>query len=370
MITDTVPATTKTLEDFTGYLLHTDPTPIAEGSAQSFEANFSGLPGGTYHIWAMAEDGRNPPVRVYADAPVMIAHAWSEAWQANLHAAPAFRQLALSWDKHTNPDVDSYRLNVSPPPYTETLAITVTNRITYTLESLSPGATYRLSLDAVDAEPVPARTSRSEQISATTTTADFDLLQDSPAPITVAGAVVTESLQVASAAQPFPEMVSLFPGSLPPGFAMEFVPQVVTPTIAGAPVSVVITTSRTLAAGDYTLPILAIGAGTTRTLEMPALILAPDFGIEPRPTSALLRLGGTAVVQISTHALRGMTEPIHLSLEGAPMGLAYYFEPPDIAPGEFSTLTLSDGALLQPGGYTAQDTRCLIARRPHGSPAN
>ena len=72
---------------------------------------------------------------------------------------------------------------------------------------------------------------------------------------------------------------------------MEFVPQVITPTIAGAPVSVVITTSRTLAEGSYTLPILAIGAGTTHTLEMPAMILAPDFGIEPRPTSALLRRG-------------------------------------------------------------------------------
>ena len=125
-----------------------------------------------------------------------IAHAWSDTWQANLDSVHGFRQLDLSWDKHANPDVDSYRLNVSPPPYTETLAITVTNRITYTLESLSPGATYRLSLDAVDVDPVPARTSRSEQISAATTTADFNLLQDSPAPITVAGAVVTESLLV------------------------------------------------------------------------------------------------------------------------------------------------------------------------------
>ena len=206
----------------------------------------------------------------------------------------------------------------------------------------------------MDADPAPARTSRSEQISATTTTADFNLLQDSPAPITVAGAVVTESLLVASAAQPFPEMVSLYPGSLPPGFAMEFVPQVITPTIGGAPVSVVITTSRTLAEGNYTLPILAIGAGTTRTLEMPAMILAPDFGIEPRPTSALLRRGGTAVVQISTHALRGMTEPIHLSLENAPLGLVHRFDPPDIAPGESSSLVISDTALLQPGDYTTQ----------------
>jgi hypothetical protein len=87
---------------------------------------------------------------------------------------------------------------------------------------------------------------------------------------------------------------------------------------------------------------------------MPAMILAPDFDIEPNPRSALLRLGGTAVVQISTHALRGMTEPIHLSLDGAPLGLAYRFVPPDIAPGESSSLVISDTALLQPGDYTAQ----------------
>ena len=370
VITTTVPATTQTLADFTGYLLHTDPAPVADGSAQTYYADLSGLPGGSYHIWAMAEDGLNPPVRVYADAPVTIAHAWSDTWQANLSAEPGFRQLNLSWDKHVNPDVDSYRLKVSPPPYTETLAITVTNRITYTLESLSPGATYRLSLDAVDVDAAPARTSRSEQISAATTAVDFNLLQDSPAPITVAGAVATESLLVASTAQPFPEMVSLFPGDLPPGFAMEFVPQVITPTIGGVPVSVVITTSRTLAEGNYTLPILAIGAGTTRTLDMPAQILAPDFSIEPKPTPVLLRRGGTASIRVDTHALHGMTEAIHLSLEGAPLGLVYLFDPPDVLPGQSSTLTISDTALLQPGDYVADSTRRLDTRRPHGGAAD
>ena len=353
MVTTTVPPTTEVLDDFTGYLLHTDPAPIADGSAQTFDADLSELPGGAYHLWAMAEDGLNPPVRVYARDPVTITHAWSDTWQANLHAGPGFRQLDLSWDKHANPDIDFYLLNFSPAPYSETLAITVTNRITYTLESLSPGTSYRLWLDAVDASPALTRTARSEQISATTTIADFAVLQDSPAPIMVAGAVVTESLLLTSAAQPFPEAVNLYPGPLPPGFAMGFVPQVITPTIAGAPVSVVITASRTLTEGNYTLPILAIGAGAAHTLELPAMILAPDFSIAPQPSPVLLRRAGTAVIRVGTQALRGMTETIHLSLEGAPMGLAYRFEPADVSPGVSSSLVISDTTLLQPGEYLA-----------------
>jgi hypothetical protein len=163
--------------------------------------------------------------------------------------------------------------------------------------------------------------------------------------------VVTESLIVNSTVQPFPEAISLFPGALPPGFALGFVPQVVTPTLTGAPFSVVITTSGTLLEGNYRLPILAIGAGVTRTLDLPAMILAPDFGIETQPAQALLRRDGTAVVQIATHALRGMTETIHLSLENVPLGLIHRFDPPEVRPGESSSLILGDSALLQPGTH-------------------
>ena len=87
---------------------------------------------------------------------------------------------------------------------------------------------------------------------------------------------------------------------------------------------------------------------------MPALILAPDFGIEPKPTPVLLRRGGTTFIRVDTHTLRGMTEAIHLSLEGAPLGLVHQFDPPDVLPGQSSTLTISDTALLQPGDYVAQ----------------
>ena len=146
--------------------------------------------------------------------------------------------------------------------------------------------------------------------------------------------------------------MSLFAGeALPPGFGLTFVPQVITPTIAGAPVSVVISTSLTLDTGDYTLPIVGVGAGVTRTLNLPAMILAPDYSLTSSPTPAVLHPGGTATVTIRADGLRGMTHPIRLSLEGAPDGLLHRFEPPSIVPGATSTLVLTSTVLLDPGSY-------------------
>ena len=224
--------------------------------------------------------------------------------------------------------------------------------LTTTLDSLSPGETYRLSLDALDTGGGITRTAHSGTITATTTTADFTIMPDSPPPIIVAGAVISESLLLATEAQAFPEQVSLFAGdALPPGFGLTFVPQVITPTIAGAPVSVVISTSTTLDTGDYTLPIVGVGAGVTRTLNLPAMILAPDYSLSASPTPVVLHPGGTASVTIRADGLRGMTDPIRLSLEGAPDGLLHRFEPPSIVPGATSTLVLTSTVLLDPGSY-------------------
>ncbi len=352
VMTDTVPPHTEALPDFTGYLLHTDTAPVIDGSPETYAASFAALPSGVYHLWAMADDGQNPPARVYATDPVTVTHPWPTTWQADLHAAPGVRQLDVAWRAHPSPDVDLYRLNVSAAPYTATQQITVTNLLTARLENLSPGETYRLWLDALDTGQGITRTAHSETITAATTTADFMILPDSPPPIIVAGAVVSESLLLTAQDAAFPEMVSLFAGeALPPGFGLTFVPQVITPTLAGAPVSVVISTSKTLAEGSYLLPIVGVGAGVTRTLSLPALILAPDYSLSAGPTPVVLHPGGTASVTIRADGLRGMRDPIRLSLEAAPAGLLHRFDPPSIVPGATSTLMLTSTVLLGPGSY-------------------
>lgn len=352
VVTDTVPPHSETLPDFTGYLLHTDAAPVIDGSSQTHLADLAALPSGAYHIWAMADDGQSPPARVYATQPVTVTHPWPTTWQADLRASPSVRQLNVTWLAHPSPDVDLYRLNVSPVPFTATQQITVTGLLAARLDNLSPGETYRLWLDALDTSQAVTRTAHSETLTVATTTADFALMPDSPPPIIVAGAVVTESLLLTTGAAAFPEAVGLFAGaSLPPGFGLTFVPQVITPTIAGAPVSLVISTSTTLNTGNYTLPIVGVGTGVTRTLDLPALILAPDYSLSADPTPVVLHSGGTAGVTIRADALRGMTDPIQLSLEAAPAGLLHRFEPPSIAPGATSTLVLTSTVLLGPGSY-------------------
>ena len=352
VVTDTVPPHTEALPDFTGHLLHTDAAPIIDGSPQTYTANFVALPSGIYHLWALADDGQNPPARVYAAEPVTVTHPWPTTWPANLSASPGVRRLDVAWLAHPSPDVDLYRLNVSAAPYTATQQITVTRHLAARLDNLSPGETYRLWLDALDMGQEVTRTAHSETLTVTTTTADFMILPDSPPPIIVAGAVISESLLLSTEAQAFPEPVSLFAGeALPPGFGLAFVPQVITPTLAGAPVSVVISTSKTLAEGSYLLPIVGVGAGVTRTLSLPALILAPDYSLSADPTPVVLHPGGAGSVTIRAEGLRGLRDPIQLSLEGAPAGLLHRFDPPSIVPGATSTLVLTSTVLLGPGSY-------------------
>ena len=89
VVTDTRSPHTEVLPDFTGYLLHTDPAPVIDGSPQSHEVSFSELPSGAYHIWAMADDGQSPPARVYAAESVTVTHPWPATWPAGLTAHPA-----------------------------------------------------------------------------------------------------------------------------------------------------------------------------------------------------------------------------------------------------------------------------------------
>jgi YVTN family beta-propeller protein len=354
ILTDTVPPRTQTLPDFTGYLLHTEPAPAVAGTPQSFDADLRGLPGGAYHFWVMAQDGVNPPTRVYASETITVSHPWNAAWQANLRATSGLRRLEVTWDAHPNPDVDRYTLYARAVPYTDTIAIDVGRNITYTLQNLSAGQTYALWLDAVDAGEIVTRTAHSETITATTGTGDFGLRIGSPPPVTAAGTVVTGSLVLTTTAalEPFPEKISLFPGAgLPPGFALEFVPQVISPTVAGAPVTVVITTSRALTEGGYLLPILATGAGVTRTVDLPISVLAGDFDLAVLPNRASLFVKGSLAVSVLATASHGLTDTINLSLTDAPVGLTYEFRPPSIRPGETSRLILTSTPLLQIGSY-------------------
>ena len=103
VVTDTVPPHAETLPDFTGYLLHTDTTPVIDGSPQSYGVNFSALPSGAYHIWAMADDGQSPPARIYAAEAVTVTHPWPATWTAGLTAEPGFRTLKVAWNSAAQP---------------------------------------------------------------------------------------------------------------------------------------------------------------------------------------------------------------------------------------------------------------------------
>jgi len=101
----------------------------------------------------------------------------------------------------------------------------------------------------------------------------------------------------------------------------------------------------------YTVPIQASGGGISRTLLIDVKVLEPGFALTAAPNAPELGQGKSVAVVIDTSAVNGLSDPIDLSLEGAPLGLVYTFSKTAVTPGASATLTLSDTELLADGPY-------------------
>ena len=84
----------------------------------------------------------------------------------------------------------------------------------------------------------------------------------------------------------------------------------------------------------------AIQQETNYNLRQVATLAGSLVASDGRSSLAAALLSLDAGVQI----LRHHQKPIQLSLEGEPMGLVSHFDPPDIAPGQTSSLVISDTA--------------------------
>jgi uncharacterized repeat protein (TIGR01451 family) len=342
---------TETVEqpNYTGIELTVFENPPVDGSLQTRNVSLAYLPSGVHHVWFEADDKLSPPMRMYASGLLTVTHPWTDTWTANLYATPGFQSLDVGWDPHPNPDVDGYRLVIGSAPGVVSRTVDVSATVSTLLGGLVPGETFYLSVEALDNDT--GRTSRSEEISAAAVDAPFELVL-SPAALTVeAGGSATTDAIFSTGVISYPEGVSLYIDPLPDGFGMIYTPEIVTPTIAGTTVSVVISTSETLPAGLHVLPLVAAGGGVTRTASLSLTVTGPTFGVIAQPDLAVLRPGDSAAATVVVTASAGFSGTLNLGVEGAPAGLETFLGESELPLGGATSLVLRDTPLLPRGRH-------------------
>jgi hypothetical protein len=197
------------------------------GQLVTKQLNLDTLPSGTYHIWVRADDGVNPPISTYAEAPgaaiagtpsiygtnavwvakdsfnplasvsraaaIVIDHNddWPTEWDAAITTSfePETESLYIEWEAQTHPDTDVYRLLIGETPRNPTQVITAGGSIQeldasgvatgaevgfVTLQDIRPGRTYYLSIEGVDEDT--ERTVRSQEVTFTVDPGSFSIV--------------------------------------------------------------------------------------------------------------------------------------------------------------------------------------------------
>lgn len=335
---------------FEGILVATINNPPMDGSLQNVNLDLSALKSGTYRLWVEADDQNNAPVRVYAPDTISVTVGWQLTWTAGLQATQEFGAIHAAWNRHPNPDVDSYVLIAQTTSPEATTVITVGNALTTTLWAVTPGQQYELAVEAYDEGA--GRRSLSEEINVTAAVASYTLTASTAAPTITGGQAITVTLSVRTALAGYPDTVGLSLGAAPAGLSAQLDATAVVPTKTGVAVSLVIQASDALPTGKYDLKVEARGGGVARDVTLEVNVRKPYFELAAVPAQLSLAEGGSAQVTVRATAFHGADAPILLDLQDEPAGLYWELSAPTVMPGGTVTLTLRDTGLLKAGRRT------------------
>jgi hypothetical protein len=343
---------TETVEvpEYNGVLVATEPNPPYDGSLQTVDLDLSGLRSGTYHIWVEAGEVISAPVRVYSPDSIEVTSPWQETWQANIQAEPSYGEVFVSWDRCPNPDVDGYALYVSTEPDVTTEPLTLGDVEATSVWAVDPGRTFYITLGAYDEET--GKEARSEQVSVTSTVAEFELEASTTELLIRGGHSATVDLTLTTALDPYPDSVGLYPVTVPDGLSVQLGDTVVVPTVQGVGVPLHVSATEWVPGGPYTVVIEARGGGMTHALTLQVTVQKPYFMLTATPDAVTLEEGGAAEVMVETTDFFGHGNPILLRLDLVPPGLVWSLSAGSVLPGQSFALTLQDTEVLCGGEHT------------------
>jgi Ca2+-binding RTX toxin-like protein len=126
----------------------------------------SNLPAGTYYIYAVIEDGENPPIYEYVQKPIEIEEAGAPEQVQGLEANwTSGTEIELEWEPVKDPDVAYYAIKyTSDAAGSEETEVITTNGPTSTvvIPNLTFGETYRFTVEAVDQDENNSKESEAE----------------------------------------------------------------------------------------------------------------------------------------------------------------------------------------------------------------
>ncbi len=359
--TQTVTETTQ-VEAFMGdifgvdLLSKPDDTSWINGTPQQHTFNFDTIRSGTYQVQLIADDMVQPPVAQAAPTVLTVDHPWPATWNANAVATTdAYQTITVRWDTFPSPDVTDYIFNVTQPNAALTFTMTEeapTQAITIT--TLSPNEPYFISITAHDAEA--GRYSQSQQVEITPNGAPFTLAAVNPPSTLEPGRAVTVDLRLTTPLDPYPAAVTLaINEATADDVALDFVTaainDVVTPTVAGTLVSMVITPSEVLLSGPVTVTVDAYGGGATQQISFAPVVQAPEFDLVLSTEKITLDQRG-AELTVQANAIRNHNRPVHLAVLDLPDGVVATIRPETIRAGEQATIRLRQTDLTTRGEYT------------------
>jgi photosystem II stability/assembly factor-like uncharacterized protein len=191
--------------------------------------------------------------------------------------------------------------------------------------------------------------------------ARLDGLPPPPTPIALAMAPLAQTIAAGSSGS-FLVTASSPPGAaadafalsvagLPPGVTASFAPGSIAP---GGRATLTVLAART--APVATLHLTVAGGGATPAGDLSIAPAPPDdFSVSLSREGVVLAPGGSALVQVGTLVVSGLTQPIALSAEGVPAGVTASFDPALVSAGGGSVLTLRAAA-----GAAATTATCRV----------
>ncbi|MDM8530765.1 DUF4397 domain-containing protein [Anaerolineales bacterium HSG25] len=326
-----------------------------DGTLQSHAIETNLLRGGTYYVYVAADDMAHEPIRMVVPEPLVVEHSWPDSWESGLTLTQTtYRGVTAQWNPFPNPDLQEYLLVWSSSSSTETHTTSVSGldpEPSYTVTNLNSDETYTFTVDALD--NYNERVSVSEVALVTIKGAEFELTASGALPNLKAGQSVSKTLELKTNLDPYPGVVGLYVGPRSPGLEMMFIPDMITPTITGTHVTVVITANEFLSSGILTATVEASGGGEERTLELKPQIVAPTYALTVPVAGVTLTDSGIVTLPITAMRFDGHERSISLEVVDYPPILWSYDNDTLTETGTITTiLTLEDTSITERGVYT------------------